>query len=282
MKSKIITLPLLLSLLMVAVACSGATTATTPAEATVPAASESAASGESTPEAAGHGSAVHWSYEGEEGPANWGSIDSAYALCGTGTTQSPVDVVSADFQDAPPISFHYEATPINIVNNGHTVEVVYEPGSYMEVDGQRYDLVQFHYHVPSEHTIDGQSFKAEVHLVHKNAAGQNAVIGLLLDEGAENAGLQPFIADVAKATSEETELPGTVDATAFLPSFEDTIRYQGSLTTPPCTEGIQWFLMTSPVQASAEQLAALSGVFNGNNRPVQALNGRVLEFDYLP
>ena len=135
----------------------------------------------------------HWTYEGEEGPDHWGDLDESYAACSTGKNQSPVDAVNPSAQDLTNVSFHYQPSAVNILNNGHTVQVNYDPGSYIELDGTRYDVAQFHYHSPSEHTIDGQSFPAELHIVHRNADGNLAVVGILLQEGTENAAYQPFI-----------------------------------------------------------------------------------------
>jgi len=117
---------------------------------------------------------VHWTYEGEEGPEHWGEIDPAYAVCGTGTSQSPIDIASPSEKNLANISFHYQPSEIDILNNGHTVQVNYDAGSYIEFDGVRYDVAQFHYHAPSEHAIDGKLFAAEIHIVHKNADGQLA------------------------------------------------------------------------------------------------------------
>ena len=138
----------------------------------------------------------HWTYEGEQGPAHWGELDTTYAVCGTGKSQSPIDVASPSEQDLTNISFHYRPSAVNILNNGHTVQVNYDAGSYIELDNVRYDVVQFHYHAPSEHTVDGESFPAELHIVHRNADGNLAVVGILLREGTENAAYQPFIGNL--------------------------------------------------------------------------------------
>lgn len=226
--------------------------------------------------------AVHWTYEGEEGPEHWGDLAPEYATCGTGTSQSPIDLTNAADQDFTNISFHYQPSEVKILNNGHTVQVNYDAGSYIEVDGQRYDVLQFHYHAPSEHAVDGKLYAAELHIVHKNAAGELAVVGILFEEGAENAAFAELLAHLPAEESPETDAGFKVNATDFLPEVQTTFRYSGSLTTPPCSEGVSWFVMTSPIQLSADQIAAFEHVHEGNNRPVQPLNTRTLSEDTTP
>ena len=225
----------------------------------------------------------HWTYEGEEGPSHWGELDESYAVCGTGQSQSPVDVASVSEQDLNNISFHYQPSAVNILNNGHTVQVNYDPGSYIELDNTRYDVVQFHYHAPSEHTVDGESFPAELHIVHRNADGNLAVVGILLKEGTENAAYQPFISNLPAEKTDVKDAGVTINAMDLLPSVGTTFRYSGSLTTPPCSEGVNWLLMTTPIELSAQQLTALDTLFEGgNNRPVQPINDRTLIEDNTP
>ncbi len=225
----------------------------------------------------------HWTYEGEEGPERWGELDEAYAVCGTGKSQSPVDVSTASEQDLTNITFHYRPSEVNILNNGHTAQVSYDAGSYIELDGVRYDVLQFHYHAPSEHAVDGKLFAAELHIVHKNADGGLAVVGILLDEGAQNSAYQPFIDNLPVKESEVHDAGVTINAMDLLPAVQTTFRYSGSLTTPPCSEGVSWLLMTTPVELSAEQIHALTSIFEGgNNRPVQPLNDRLLAEDNTP
>jgi carbonic anhydrase len=225
----------------------------------------------------------HWTYEGEEGPAHWGELDKTYASCGTGKSQSPIDVANPSEQDLANISFHYQPSEVNILNNGHTVQVNYDPGSYIELDNARYDVVQFHYHAPSEHTVDSESFPAELHIVHKNADGNLAVVGILLREGTENAAYQPFIGNLPNEKTDPKDAGVKINAMDMLPSVQTTFRYNGSLTTPPCTEGVNWLLMTTPVDLSMQQLTALDSLFEGgNNRPVQPINDRTLVEDNTP
>lgn len=226
--------------------------------------------------------AAHWTYEGEEGPEHWGNIDPSYAVCGNGTSQSPIDISKPNDQDLANIVFHYQASEVNILNNGHTVQVNYDAGSYIELDGVRYDAAQFHYHAPSEHAVDGKLFAAEIHIVHKNADGQLAVVGILLEDGAENAAIAPFINNLPAEKADVKDAGVKINAADFLPAAQTTFRYSGSLTTPPCTEGVNWLVMTSPIALSTAQLSALEALFEGNNRPIQELNDRLLIEDITP
>jgi len=225
----------------------------------------------------------HWTYEGEEGPKHWGELDESFAVCGTGKSQSPIDVTTSDEQDLANISFHYQPSEVNILNNGHTVQVNYDAGSYMELDGVRYDVVQFHYHAPSEHALNGKLFAAELHVVHKSADGTLAVVGIFFEEGAQNDALQAFVDNLPAEKSDVKDAGVKINAAELLPTVQTTYRYSGSLTTPPCSEGVRWNLMTTPVEISSEQLSALETLFEeGNNRPVQPLNDRPLVEDNTP
>lgn len=224
---------------------------------------------------------AHWSYEGEEGPSSWGELDTAYEACVNGTSQSPIDLTGAATEDLANITFHYQPTKLHLENNGHTIQVNYDAGSYIVVDEIRYDLKQFHFHSPSENAINGNSFPLEMHLVHKNTAGQLAVVAIFLDEGANNPALQSVWDHLSNKIGSQ-EIDAQVDANDFLPSVQTTYRYSGSLTTPPCTEGVSWLVMTSPATISSEQIEAFQNLYEGNNRPVQLLNGRDLSLDSTP
>ena len=225
---------------------------------------------------------VHWSYEGEEGPAHWGELSPDFALCASGKKQSPVDLAEATQQDLPNIVFHYQPSKINIINNGHTIQVNYDPGSFIELDGARYDLQQFHFHAPSEHSIAGEQAEAELHLVHKNANGDLAVVGVLINAGQANSAIQPVWDNLPEQAGPVQSLDAQVNAGDLLPAIQTTYRYDGSLTTPPCSEGVKWLVMTQGITLSQEQLATFTNLFEGNNRPIQALNGRVEVEDTSP
>jgi carbonic anhydrase len=228
-------------------------------------------------EAQHHG--AHWTYEGATGPAHWGSLDTAFARCANGHAQSPIDIAAPMAGTLPAIAISYQPTRINVVNNGHTIQVNYDSGSAIEVGGVRYTLIQFHFHVPSEHTIGGKPAAAELHLVHRNPKGQLAVIGVLMEPGAENAALAPLWAHLPAKAGPVQKTDARINAADLLPAARTTYRYDGSLTTPPCSEGVKWMVMTTPITLSDQQLASLKAILHGNSRPVQAIDGRTVGSD---
>jgi carbonic anhydrase len=252
------------------------------------AATEPAAEGEASEPAAEHATTgTHFTYEGEDGPEHWASLSLDNADC-AGRHQSPIDLTTAGAQDLANLVFQYQPSRIKIVNNGHTIQVTYDAGSTIELDGHRYKLLQFHFHAPSEHTINGQLAAAELHLVHEIddgslPAGSKAVVGVLIQEGADNPAFTPVWDNLYVATATEQTVDGEVNAAAMLPAVQTTYRYAGSLTTPPCTENVAWNVMTEPIEMSSGQLDAFRGVFEGaNNRPVQPINDRELAVDSTP
>jgi carbonic anhydrase len=225
--------------------------------------------------------AVHWAYEGEAGPENWGELDDAYAACSAGLTQSPIDITTPAADDLANLVIAYRPSPLRVRNNGHTVVANYAAGSFIEVDGQRYIVDSLHYHAPSEHIVDGNAFDAELHIVHREGKDL-AVIGILLKEGAENPAYQALLDNLPGAEGPAVNTGVTFNAADLLPEVQTTYRYSGSLTTPPCSEGVRWLVMTTPVELSATQLADFQAVFAGNARPVQPLNERELVEDTTP
>jgi carbonic anhydrase len=232
--------------------------------------------------------APHWDYE-TDGPARWAELSPDFAVCGAGKHQSPVDIHGAkpaklaqlltDFKPAELRVVHNEHTA-DVVNTGHSVQVNTAGGDTITVGEERFELLQYHFHSPSEHHVDGKAFAAEMHLVHRAADGRLAVIGVLFEEGAANAALDPIWANLPATKGEETHLAHlTVDADALLPASRSSYRYSGSLTTPPCSEDVTWIVMTTPVTMSAEQLARLRAVLKPNNRPVQPLNDRQIAIE---
>jgi len=225
---------------------------------------------------------VHWGYEGEEGPAHWGSLSPDYAMCSAGTAQSPIDISSPAQQDVANLVFHYQPTQVSVINNGHTIQVNYDAGSYIESDAVRYNLSQFHFHAPSEHSVNGRLAAGEMHLVHTGAGGKLAVVGVLIEAGAHNPAFDAFWGDLPARSGPVQQLSAQVNAADVLPATQLANRYGGSLTTPPCTEGVQWSVMVQPIQMSEAQLATFTDLFEGNNRPVQPLNGRTVVQDTTP
>ena len=230
----------------------------------------------------GNDHAVHWGYEGEGSPEHWADLDADYEACGVGIEQSPIDLTGSTTADLANIAFNYAESNVNILNNGHTIQVNYDEGSSAEIDGQTYNLLQFHFHAPSEHAVDGTLYSAEMHLVHADADGNLAVVGVLIAEGAENAAFTPVWDDLPTKEMEAMATGMMVNATALLPTEQMIYRYNGSLTTPPCSEGVLWSVMETPVEMSAEQIAAFTAIFEGTNRPVQPLNDRDLQMDNTP
>ena len=226
--------------------------------------------------------APHWTYEGKEGPTYWGSISPEYATCSTGKSQSPVDLSSAVPTDLAKLQFHYQPSKINIINNGHTIQENYDAGSYFELDGVRYDLQQFHFHVPSEHTINGKHTAAEMHLVHKNAEGNLAVVGILIHAGAQNPAFRSTWEHLSAVAGPVQQFADTANAANMLPALQTTYRYDGSLTTPPCTEGVKWFVMMNQIELSQTQINSLAQILKHDNRPVQPLNNRKILEDKAP
>lgn len=224
-----------------------------------------------------HNPHAHWSYEGDTGPAAWGQMRSDYALCSTGTRQSPIDIRDGIKVEQEPIVFEYKPTYFRIVDNGHTIQVNYGEGSRLMAMGRTYELVQFHFHRPSEERIDGRSFDMVVHLVHKDMDGRLAVVAVMLERGSQSAFMQTLWNNLPLEKNEEYLARVAVNASDILPASREYYSYMGSLTTPPCTEGVLWLVMKNPVQISEEQIAIFSRFYRNNARPVQAGNGRVIK-----
>ena len=232
------------------------------------------------PDARDDGLDTRWGYTGDIGPAKWGSLSEAFETCRDGREQSPIDIVGSQSRDLPGIEFSYEQSPLSILNNGHTIEVEYDEGSTISVDGRRYGLAQFHCHAPSEHQVDGTRYAAEIHLVHRDANDAIAVVGLLVEQGAENQALASAWEHLpAKENTAEPVEGEAVDAEPLLPRERSYYSYPGSLTTPPCTEQVRWLIMTEPIQMSSDQLDALTEIVQMNNRPPQPLGERRILVD---
>lgn len=219
----------------------------------------------------------HWSYEDQAGPEHWGELDPGYAACASGQQQSPINIANDKPAKLPKLEFSYTAAPLKIRNNGHTIQVDYAPGSTLTLDGQTYQLAQFHFHTPSEHLVDGRASPMEMHLVHKNERGELAVVGVMLTEGAANALLQAIWNKMPAQEGEVTVAGATIDAGALLPKSRAYATYSGSLTTPPCSEGVRWIVLKQPITLSEAQIDAFRAVFPMNARPVQPLGARSIE-----
>lgn len=221
---------------------------------------------------------VHWSYKGSEGPEHWGDLSHDFSLCKTGVEQSPVDIPAHAPTNPGDITLNYKPSALNILNNGHTIQVNYDAGSTMTVGGKTYNLLQFHFHIPSEHELDGELKEMELHLVHQASDGQLAVVGVLLVPGAENAALAPVFANLPAQHQDAAPVAGaSVDAAGFVPADLTFYRYDGSLTTPPCSEGVKWQVMKNTVAVSQAQIDAFKAIFENDARPVQSLNERTFQ-----
>lgn len=222
--------------------------------------------------------AHHWSYSGDTGPAHWGELSPDYAACSQGKQQSPVDITHAEHAKLPVIEFNYKPSSLDVINNGHTIESDYEPGSSITIDGKTYNLVQFHFHHMSENAVNGEHFPLEGHLVHKSADGKLAVVAVFFKEGPANSAIETVWAHMPKTAVNENKPKGLkVDASQLLPENREYYTFPGSLTTPPCTEGVTWLVMSHKMTASKEQIAAFAVLDPNDARPVQPLNGRKIE-----
>lgn len=241
-----------------------------------------------------HTEKTEWGYEAKNGPDVWAELSPEYILCAAGKHQSPIDLVNPTPAELPPIPYDYSPTNMNIRNTGHTIEVACPEGNWIEVDGTRYELLQFHFHAPSEHTVVGKLFDMEVHFVHKSEDGALAVVGLLIERGRHKFAFDPIWSHLPAVPGETQRIENVAEDGSLIvdPRFmfapndqvEDVApslflsyyRYDGSLTTPPCSEGITWIVLTTPIEMSEAQIAAFKAIIHDNNRPVQPLNGREL------
>jgi len=215
-----------------------------------------------------------WSYEGPNGPDSWGYLRPGYATCATGLMQSPIDITDAVTSALPPIDFHYQlpGTPV-AVNDGHTIRISIPQGRYIIVDGQRYDLVQIRFHSPSEHTFAGRSYAMAAHLIHRSASGETAIVALMFETGEPNPALNKIWKKMPPHAGGKARFL-TLDIAPLLPRNRHYYAYTGSLTEPPCTEGIRWLILKTPVSISKEQLDRFREIYEDNARPVQPLSGR--------
>jgi carbonic anhydrase len=218
---------------------------------------------------------VHWGYAGEVAPEHWGELSPDYAACSHGKEQSPVDIPASAPVNPATLQIEYLPSALYILNNGHSIQVNYDSGSTLEIDGIRYPLVQFHLHSLSEHTLAGSHTPMELHLVHTDDAGRMAVVGVMIVEGAPNPAYEAILSHLPAEEGQHQAFPEVVvNAGALLPVERSYYRYAGSLTTPPCTEDVSWIVMAAPVELSTEQIAAFQELYTDNYRPVQPLNAR--------
>ena len=218
-----------------------------------------------------------WAYEGAHGPGHWAQLAPENALCGSGQRQSPIDITDGIQVNLDAVQVDYRPSGFRVVDNGHTVQVNVAPGNTIEVLGRHYELVQFHFHRPSEERIDGKPFDMVVHLLHKSADGRLAMIAVLLEQGSAQPVVQAVWNNLPLEKGDEVAAKGPIDVSALLPGDRRYYTYMGSLTTPPCSEGVLWMVMKVPVQISPEQLAIFARLYPMNARPIQAPHGRLIK-----
>ena len=221
--------------------------------------------------------APHWTYDGEVGPAGLGPAQARFGKCASGTRQSPIDIRDGIAVDLEPVQFDYQPSGFRVLDNGHTVQVNVAPGNSIEVMGRRFELLQFHFHRPSEERIDGHQFDMVAHLVHKDAEGRLAVVAVLLERGSAHPLVQSVWNNLPLEKGEEVPARAPIDLNQLLPADRRYFTYMGSLTTPPCSEGVLWMVMQQPVPMSAEQIDVFARLYPMNARPVQQAAGRLIK-----
>lgn len=216
-----------------------------------------------------------WSYSGKTGPADWGNLSAEFQTCKLGMAQAPLNINTQSVEKATvgPIKTLYTPTAGEVVNNGHTIQVNLANGGQANLGGKDYKILQYHFHTPSEETLDGKAYPLNVHMVHQSSDGKLAVIGVFFKEGKENLALKDIFANLP-AQEGKVGLKANFDASTLLASSTSFYSYVGSLTTPPCSEGVSFYILKNPIEMSQAQLAAFQKVFPMNARPVQPLNGR--------
>jgi carbonic anhydrase len=221
----------------------------------------------------------HWSYQGEEGPEHWSELGEDYRMCAEGRNQSPINLVSDLRADLPILEFEYYSTPLREINNGHTIQQNVEPGSFFRIPdrGIEYELKQFHFHSPSEHSVNGFHYAMEMHFVHANKEGDLAVVAVMIKEGQEHPVLKKLWSFMPENAGDTSEQPIGIEETNLLPPTHDYYAYGGSLTTPPCSEGVKWIVLKTPIEASADQIETFKKrVGPTTNRPIQPTNARYI------
>lgn len=221
--------------------------------------------------------APHWSYEGKAGPKNWGELSDTYSTCKTGKFQSPIDIRNALPSALPPLSLIFHTAAEKIVNNGHTLQVTVNDEDDFPLDNDTFKLKQYHFHSPSENLINGKSYPLEAHFVHANEKGELAVVAVMFETGKENPALKPILDSMPLTRDRVVSLEKQLNISELFPADRHYYRFSGSLTTPPCTEGLRWLVMKNSITLSPEQLANFQRALqHSNNRPVQPLNGRIV------
>ncbi len=218
-----------------------------------------------------------YGYGADNSPEKWGQLDAKYALCESGDMQSPIDLAGANAIGKVALSVNYQAGPLTVSNKGLTIQADFAPGSAMTSGGTTFNLIQIHFHTPSEHAISGKRYPLTGHFVHATEGGKLGVLGVMFEEGAANPELAKILAAAPTEKSERATISGQIiDPNGMLPADRAVYRYMGSLTTPPCSEGVNWHVLKEPITASADQIEAFEELMGDSARPVRALNNRLV------
>ena len=219
---------------------------------------------------------AHWEYSEELGPKEWANLDEKYKMCAEGLNQSPINITNVIPARLDSLVFEGTAKATTFVNNGHSVEVNFTSANSLAIENEKYYLKQIHFHTPSENQIDGISYPMEAHLVHANTTGNLAVVAIMFELGEDNIVLNKLLRNLPENEGDINKLKSEIFGYDILPSNKDYYRYNGSLTTPPCSEGVKWFVLKTPVGISKSQLADFDAAMPTNNRPLQDINSRVI------
>jgi carbonic anhydrase len=220
---------------------------------------------------------VHWEHTGEKGAENWGNLSPDFRMCSVGEHQSPINLQSPINAKLNDLQTNYQNSQLDIINNGHTLQVNYPPESTLMINGESFELLQFHFHNPSEHQIEGKPFPLEAHLVHRNKEGKLAVLGVFIKEGRYNSDLKAIVNNLPQQIAEKSLIKDIeINAEQLLPKNRNYYHYSGSLTTPPCSENVSWFVFKEPIELSAQQINKITSIMHDNARPIQPLNQRFL------
>ena len=224
-----------------------------------------------------------WGYKGNIGPARWGSISEGFKLCADGLQQSPIDLIGADDVSIEPMAVHYQPFPMIMVNNGNSIQVKGSGFNFIKLGMKQFDLKQFHFHTPSEHSLGGFHYAMEIHFVNQAFDGQLVVVGVFIMEGVENKTLKSIWQHLSMQVGPEQSFAGiNIDPNDLIPAASQAFNYLGSLTTPPCTEGVTWYVLSEPITASMEQIAEFRSIVGLKARPTQAYNCRTVhEFPFV-
>ncbi|RYF64337.1 MAG: carbonic anhydrase family protein [Comamonadaceae bacterium] len=227
--------------------------------------------------ASAEGAKPHWEYKGKHGAAHWGELEAGFEACARGAAQSPIDIRKTVKEALPALEFQYAAGAPTLVNNGHTVQVNMPAGSKLVVDGKSMELLQFHFHTPSEEAIGGKRAAMVAHFVHKAEDGGLGVVAVLIQPGKKNAAWEPIFAHLPRVGEQLTVDQLALHPAALLPENKGYYSFEGSLTTPPCSEGVKWMVLKEPVKLSPQQIKAFRQMYSANARPLQQLHGRVVK-----